>query len=107
MILADPDPRFVDIDADALEPWAPVALTDMGEALEKAEYHLFRDALSVCVLTMANGYKIVGKSAPAKGAAYNADVGMALARADAVRQALALEAYLRAAIARQRGEADD
>lgn len=49
--------------------------------------------LSVCILVMRNGFTIIGKSAPASAANFNADLGKKLAYEDAIRQAWPLEGY--------------
>lgn len=51
------------------------------------------DLLSICVLTMRNGFTIIGKSAPASPANFDAAVGRTFAREDALRQAWPLEGY--------------
>lgn len=42
--------------------------------------------LSICILVMRNGFTIIGKSAPASAANFNAELGRKLAYEDAVRQ---------------------
>lgn len=42
--------------------------------------------LSICVLVMSNGFTIVGKSAPASPANFNAEFGKKLAFEDCIRQ---------------------
>lgn len=42
--------------------------------------------LTVCTLVMRNGFTVIGKSAPADAANYNADLGRKFAREDAIRQ---------------------
>ena len=42
--------------------------------------------LTICLVVMRNGFTIVGKSAPASPANFNADLGRRLAYEDAVRQ---------------------
>ncbi len=49
--------------------------------------------LSVCVITMNNGFTLVGKSAPASAANFNAELGRKLAYEDAIRQLWPLEGY--------------
>lgn len=49
--------------------------------------------LSVCLLVMDNGFTIIGKSAPASAANFNADLGRKLAYEDAIRQLWPLEGY--------------
>lgn len=49
--------------------------------------------LSICILVMQNGFTIIGKSAPASAANFNADLGKKLAYEDAIRQLWPLEGY--------------
>lgn len=42
--------------------------------------------LSICVLVMRNGFTIIGKSAPASPANFNAEFGKKLAYEDCIRQ---------------------
>lgn len=49
--------------------------------------------LTICVLVLANGYTVVGKSACASPENYNEEVGRRVSREDAVRQIWALEGY--------------
>lgn len=44
------------------------------------------DLLSICILVMRNGFTVIGKSAPASPANFNADLGKKLAYEDAIRQ---------------------
>lgn len=52
------------------------------------------DRLTICILVLQNGFTILGKSAPASAANFNADLGRKVARADAVNQIWPLEGYL-------------
>jgi Phage protein (N4 Gp49/phage Sf6 gene 66) family len=49
--------------------------------------------LSICILVMENGFTLIGKSAPASAANFNADLGRKLAYEDAIRQLWPLEGY--------------
>lgn len=49
--------------------------------------------LSICILVMQNGFTIIGKSAPASAANFNAELGRKLAYEDAIRQLWPLEGY--------------
>ncbi len=44
------------------------------------------DLLSICILTMKNGFTVVGTSAPASPENFKAELGQKLAYEDAVRQ---------------------
>jgi len=50
--------------------------------------------LTLCVLVLKNGFTVVGKSACASAANFDAEVGRKVARQDAVNQIWALEGYL-------------
>lgn len=44
------------------------------------------EVLTLCILVMKNGFMVVGKSAPASPANFDAEYGRQLAYADAIRQ---------------------
>ena len=52
------------------------------------------ELLSICILALQNGFTIIGKSAPASAANFNAYLGRKLAYEDAIRQVWPLEGYL-------------
>lgn len=49
--------------------------------------------LSICLLTMNNGFTVIGKSAPASASNFNSELGRKLAYEDAIRQLWPLEGY--------------
>lgn len=49
--------------------------------------------LTLCILTMKNGFTVVGQSACASPENYQEDIGQRIARADAIRQCWALLGY--------------
>ena len=49
--------------------------------------------LTMCIIVMQNGFTIIGKSAPASAANFNAELGRKLAYEDAIRQLWPLEGY--------------
>lgn len=49
--------------------------------------------MTLCVVTMRNGYAVVGKSAPADSENFNIELGKKFAYEDAVRQLWPLEGY--------------
>ena len=51
------------------------------------------EVMTVCALVMRNGFIVIGKSAPADPANYNAELGRRFAREDAIRQLWPLEGY--------------
>lgn len=50
--------------------------------------------LTICAIELQNGFKVVGTSACADPAEYNADVGQALAYKQALDKVWALEGYI-------------
>ena len=59
-----------------------------------AEYQRFGDTLTVCVLTLQNGFKVTGESACINKADFNADIGQQVAYNNAVDKIWQLEGYL-------------
>jgi len=59
------------------------------------QYHVFPGTtLTVCCLTLANGYSITGESAAVSPANFDAQTGREVARADAREKIWQLEGYL-------------
>lgn len=50
--------------------------------------------LTICILLLANGFSVVGTSAPADPENFNAEAGRDFARADALKKIWPLEGYL-------------
>lgn len=50
--------------------------------------------MTICLVTMTNGFVLVGKSAPADPANFDRELGCQFAFEDALKQAWPLEAYL-------------
>ncbi|MED5548980.1 MAG: Gp49 family protein [Pseudomonadota bacterium] len=72
-----------------------VSLESIKEKISGVEY-LHPNALptmTIAVVTMKNGYAIVGKSAPADPENFNPELGCKFAYEDAVRQIWPLEGY--------------
>lgn len=71
-------------------------------AVGDAPVHDALKLLSICILVMENGFSLIGKSAPASPANFNAELGRKLAYEDAIRQLWPLEGYaLRSQLSRQ------
>ncbi|TAN12947.1 MAG: hypothetical protein EPN34_03235 [Burkholderiaceae bacterium] len=61
----------------------------------KEQYHRFAGTtLTVCALTLRNGYTVTGESASVTAAGFNAEIGRKIAREDARDKIWALEGYL-------------
>lgn len=50
--------------------------------------------VTICALTLVNGFVLIGQSAPADPANFDKDLGHEFARNDAIRQMWPLEGYL-------------
>ncbi len=51
-------------------------------------------SLTVCALTLQNGFQVIGKSAPVSAENFDEDLGRKISREDARRQIWAFEGYL-------------
>lgn len=59
------------------------------------EYHVFSNRrTTVCMLTLANGYAVVGESSAVHSANFNEELGRKIARDNARNKIWALEGYL-------------
>lgn len=70
---------------------------NLGEALFGNDEGIERNhptyLLTLCVITMENGFTVIGKSAPASAANFDAEKGKTFAYEDAIRQLWPLEGY--------------
>lgn len=66
----------------------------IDSCIEREEYHVFDNILTVCVLTLANGFKVTGESAPASPENFDQDLGRKIARDMARNKIWAFEGYL-------------
>ena len=74
---------------------APRLTPDLIESkIIKEEYHLLADVLTVCVLTLENGFTVTGESACASPSNYNKEIGDKIARDNAKDKIWLLEGYL-------------
>ena len=60
----------------------------------KSNFHRLTDVLTVCVLTLRNGFTVTGESACASPENYNKEIGEQIARTNAVEKIWVLEGYL-------------
>jgi hypothetical protein len=78
-----------------------VTVESIKAKISRADYYR-HEHLTICVLTMANGFFVVGKAAPASAANFDAAVGERYAYEDAFRQIWHFEGYaLREELANQ------
>lgn len=67
----------------------------LQEVITSEEYHVFSGScLTVCCLTLQNGFTVTGESACASPENFNAELGAKIARQNAVQKIWALEGYL-------------
>lgn len=74
---------------------APRLTPDLIESvITKEEYHVLTDVLTVCVLTLKNGFTVTGESACASPENFDKELGEKIARRNAADKIWALEGYL-------------
>lgn len=67
----------------------------IDEVIKRADFHVFPGScLTVCCLTLANGFTVTGYSACASPSNFDAAIGERIARENARQQIWALEGYL-------------
>ena len=67
----------------------------VDDAIVKTQYHVFDDScLTVCCLTLKNGFTVIGHSACASPENFNEEIGQKIARKNAREQIWMLEGYL-------------
>lgn len=64
------------------------------QVIDKEEYFRLTGTLTVCVLTLANGFTVTGESACASPENFNEEIGNRIARDNAKNKIWALEGYL-------------
>jgi hypothetical protein len=63
--------------------------------IEKEDYYVFPDTcLTVCCLTLSNGFNVTGESACASPENFNKELGQKIARSNAKSKIWVLEGYL-------------
>ena len=75
-----------------IAPRLTPALID--ETIEKESYHRLTDRLTICVLTLENGFEVTGESSCASPENYNEEIGNKIARENARDKIWVLEGYL-------------
>ena len=65
------------------------------DQIRSTQYHIFPDTtVTICCLTLLNGYNVVGHSACISPSNFNVEIGMKVARENTVKEIWALEGYL-------------
>lgn len=70
-----------------------VTLDSMEDKIDDIHYIIHEGILTLCILKMSNGFYVVGESAPASPANFNAELGHKFAYENAIRQLWKLEGY--------------
>lgn len=73
---------------------APKVTKESIEARIAEVKYLYYAHLTICIITMKNGFMVNGQSAPASMANYEAEVGRTYAYENAFKQLWVLEGYL-------------
>ncbi len=69
--------------------------TLIDETIVSEQYHVFPNTtLTICALTLRNGYIVTGESASASPENFNHEIGRKIARENARNKIWALEGYL-------------
>ena len=69
--------------------------TDILNTIVAEQFYVFPGTvLTVCCITLQNGYNVVGKSAPVSPENFDEEMGRKIARTEAINQIWALEGYL-------------
>lgn len=89
--------RMTDDQSKAVQKTAHrISLDDIEAKLEHIDYlnPERHPHMTLCLITLANGYIVLGKSTPADPENFNEQLGRQFAYEDAMRQIWPLEAYL-------------
>lgn len=70
-----------------------VTLESMEAKIVATNYVVHEGVLTLCILKMANGFYVVGESAPASPENFSAELGKKFAYENAIRQLWKLEGY--------------
>lgn len=69
--------------------------TIIAEQIVSEDYYVFPNTtMTVCCLTLRNGYNVIGESAAASPENFDADIGKRIAKDNARNKIWALEGYL-------------
>lgn len=68
--------------------------TDIEAKIAKTEFHRLTPVLTICVLTLQNGFHVTGESACASPENFDEDIGNKIAKGNAVAKVWGLEGYL-------------
>ena len=66
----------------------------IDQQIVSEDYHVFGGVMTVCCLTLKNGFMVIGESAPASPANFDPGLGKKIAHTNARNKIWALEGYL-------------
>lgn len=94
--MANHDERMVEKEIQAKGLNAPrLNPQHIDDTIKSEAYHVFPGTtLTVCALTLKNGFQVVGESAAASPENFNEEIGRKIARDNARSKIWALEGYL-------------
>ena len=64
------------------------------DVIAKTEFHVLADVLTICVITLRNGFTVTGESACASPANFDKEIGERIAHENAIDKIWPLEGYL-------------
>lgn len=70
-----------------------LTLEDIEAQVDREEYHVFDDKLTVCVMTAKNGFKITGEASCVFLEDFNQEIGRKVSRGKAIAKLWEFEAY--------------
>jgi hypothetical protein len=71
-----------------------IAPDDIDKKIDKISYHRLNGTLTICVVTLQNGFTVTGESACASPENFNEELDQNIARINAKEKIRALEGYL-------------
>lgn len=86
--------KLGDLAAAAVAVAPRVTLDDLNAKIDREQYHVFDDVLTICVLTTTTGFTVTGESACASPENFDQELGAKFARENAVRKLWGFEGYL-------------
>lgn len=70
-----------------------ITIDDLTKLIDDVEYHIFQPTMTVCCITLKNGFKVVGESACVDPKDFKSLVGQQIAYNNAFDKLWLLEGY--------------
>jgi hypothetical protein len=72
-----------------------LTVDDIMSTIKSEQYHVFKDTtVTVCCLTLTNGYTVTGESACVDPRNFDAEIGRQIAKKCAIEKIWSLEGYM-------------